>query len=99
MAFSTPKQLAADDEQNSIRHSSNAFGDSAQHMFHTSYQSLLDHGLTYMPETTPSISSEVSLCCLKEHRTPLYVKGSEQGLPVHPSNTPVGSLEIASFKP
>ena len=97
VAFSMPKQLAAHDEQNSIRHSSNAFGNSAT--CSTYYIKVCCHGMTYMPETTPTISSEVSSFCLKEHRTPLYVKGGEQGLPVHPSNTPVGSLEIASFKP
>jgi len=54
--------------------------------------------MTYMRETTPTVSPEVSWFCLKEHWTPLYVRGGEQGLPVHPSNTPVGSLKIASFK-
>ncbi len=68
------------------------------YMLHTSYQRLPDHRMTYMPETTPTISPEVSCFCSKEHWTPLYVKGGEQGLPVHPYNTPVGSLEIASFK-
>jgi len=97
-AHSSVEQFAAEDEQHSFKKAAKPLATQHSYSLHTSYQRLSDPSMTYMPETTPTISPEVSCFCSKEHWTPLYVKGGEQGLPVHPPNTPVGSLEIASFK-